>query len=417
MLATDSPTNEQTGRTPRRRLGAEAQKKRAAEARTLTKPVVNPEVRDEVPHEHVGEAELLDEEVQGDSSQADTDVAKNDEVGVFVLVQRGTGVEVVHAAAVAVVLALAAALALALVVVVAGDVGHEVVGPADELLADEHQQGVDGGLLGQLGQLVDHLAEAGGLLLAGAGHKDHVALEVAGGLVVLAVGHLPREVGHEQGRVQDPADDVVVQLGGREGLVAALVGQNPEAGGEEALHGGVQAPEREAERVRGNVLWRYKVVEEVECGGEAGHVAEDIAHALDTITLEAVLGYGVAEFLDGVIWDLERVAVRVDQLAVRHLLLGGIERGHGREGGGRGRRAWRAGGRGDGGGWGRVRVAGGRGDCPPQGRVALGGHSCGSHCARWYIIDGQQMSGSGAGAVVGVGVGMIVVVQTWPGRG
>lgn len=308
--------------------------------------MVNPEVRDEVPDEHVGEAKLLDEEVQGGHGQADTDVAEDDEMGVLVLVQRGTGVEVVNAAAEAVVLALAATLALALVVVVAGDVGQEVVGPADELLAEEQEQGVDGGLLGQLRQLVDHLAEAGGLLLAGAGHEDHVTLEVAGGLVVLAVGHLPREVGHEQGRVENPADDVVVQLGRGEGLVAALVGQDPEAGAEEALHDGVQAPEGEAERVRGDVLWRDKVVEEVEGGGEAGHVAEDIAHALDTISLEAVLGDGVADVLDGVVRDLEGVAVRVDQLAVRHLLLVGIERGHGGEGGGRGRGAWRVGGRG-----------------------------------------------------------------------
>lgn len=211
--------------------------------------MVNPEVRDEVPDEHVGEAKLLDEEVQGGHGQADTDVAEDDEVGVLVLVQRSTGVEVVNATAETVVLALAAALALALVVVVAGDVGHQVVGPADELLADEDEQGVDRGLLGQLGQLVDHLAEAGGLLLAGAGHEDHVALEVAGGLVVLAVGHLPREVGDQQGRVQDPTDEVVVQLGGRECLVAALVGQDPEAGAEKALHHGVQTPKGEAERV------------------------------------------------------------------------------------------------------------------------------------------------------------------------
>lgn len=211
--------------------------------------MVNPEVRDEVPDEHVGEAKLLDEEVQGSHGQADTDVAEDDEVGVLVLVQRGTGVEVVNAAAGTIVLALAAALALALVVVVAGDVGQQVVGPPDELLADEDEQGVDGGLLGQLGQLVDHLAEAGGLLLAGAGHEDHVALEVAGCLVVLAVGHLPREVGDQQGRVQDPTDKVVVQLGGGEGLVAALVGQDPETGAEEALHHGVQTPQGEAERV------------------------------------------------------------------------------------------------------------------------------------------------------------------------
>lgn len=90
-------------------------------------------------------------------------------------------------------------------------------------------------------------------------------------------------------------------------------------------------------------------MEEVECGGEAGHVTEDIAHALDTITLEAVLGDGIADVLDGVIWDLEGVAVRVDQLSVRDLLLVGIKLGHGGQRRGRGRGAWRVGWRGDGG--------------------------------------------------------------------
>lgn len=66
--------------------------------------------------------------------------------------------------------------------------------------------------------------------------------------------------------MEDPADNVVVQLGGGEGLVAALVSQDPETGAEETLHDGVQAPEDEAERVRGDVLGCDKVVEEVECG-------------------------------------------------------------------------------------------------------------------------------------------------------
>ena len=198
---------------------------------------------------------------------------------------------------------------------------------------------------------MDHLAHAGGLLLAGAGHKHHVALQVAGGLVVLAVGHLPGEVGHEEGRVHNPPDNVVVQLGRREGIVAALVGKDPQASAEQALEEGVQTPEGEAYRVVGNVLGSDKVVEEVEGGGQAGSVTEDVSHAEEAIALEAVLGDGVTELLDGVVRNLEGVAVGVDQLAVRGLQLGsGVERGHGGEGG-----------RGCGGSWGVERRGNGGG--------------------------------------------------------
>ncbi len=149
--------------------------------------MVDPEVRNEVPHEEVGPAKVvaqIDEDGHGDG---DADVAQDNQLGILGLVERAARVEVVDAGEPAVLLALAPALGLALVVVVAGDVGHKVVGPADQLLADEHDQGHDGGLLTQLGQLVGQLAEPGGLLLAGLGHEDHVAPYVAGGLVVLAV--------------------------------------------------------------------------------------------------------------------------------------------------------------------------------------------------------------------------------------
>lgn len=133
---------------------------------------------------------------------------------VALLVQGAGGVEVVDTAEQAVLLALALALDLALVVVVAGDVSHEVHGPSTELLADGVEQGVDGSLVSQLGDLVDRLADTGGVDLAGLGYEDHVALHVAGGLVVLAVGDLPGEVGNEEERVADPADSVIEHLGG-----------------------------------------------------------------------------------------------------------------------------------------------------------------------------------------------------------
>lgn len=88
---------------------------------------------------------------------------------------------------VAVLLALSTTFGLALVVVMARHVTEEVHGPAEELLAKRMEEGRDRGLLGQLVELVDHTADAAGVLVAGLGDEDHVALQVAGGLVVLTV--------------------------------------------------------------------------------------------------------------------------------------------------------------------------------------------------------------------------------------
>lgn len=201
-------------------------------------PVVNPEVGNKVPDGHVVETELLDEEVQSSGHQTDTNIAEDDELSVTVLIQRAAGVEVVDTTAEAVVLALAATLTLALVVVVAGNVGDEVVGPADELLEDEHEKSESGSLLSEVGELVGHLSETSSLLLAGSGNENHVTLHVAGGLVVLSVGDLPAEVGDKEGRVKDPASDIVDDARIGESTVTALMGNNPETGTEKTLKNG-----------------------------------------------------------------------------------------------------------------------------------------------------------------------------------
>lgn len=213
----------------------------------LTEPVVDPEVRDAVPDGQVEPAKGAAEVIEGAEGDDQANVADEDVLGILGLVQRAGRVEVVDAASEAVVLALATALTLALVEVVAGDVGEQVVGPADKLLHDQHEESVGGRLLGQLRQLVDHLADASGVLLASAGEEDHVALHVAGGGVVLVVRDLPAKVGDEQGGVEEPAGDVVDEAGVGEGAVAALVGNDPETGAEEALQDGVDGPESTAD--------------------------------------------------------------------------------------------------------------------------------------------------------------------------
>lgn len=171
--------------------------------------MVHPEVRNEVPNQHVVEAKLLGEEVENSSSNQKAEVAQEDELLVLLLVKWAGRVEVVDTAEVAVLLANTLTLALLVVVVVAGNVGGEVHQPTSELLGDGVDSGGDGSLLGELRKLVDHLSNSGCVDLTGLWHENHVAVHVASSLVVLAVGDLPGEVRDEESGVKNPANGVV----------------------------------------------------------------------------------------------------------------------------------------------------------------------------------------------------------------
>lgn len=232
----------------------------------------------------------------------------------------------------AVLLALALALWLAVMVVVPGDIGHEVHGPSANLLTESVNEGSNRSLFSQLVELVNGTADASGVNGPRLGNEDHVTLHVAGSLVVLAVGNLPGEVGDKEKGVADPADGVVEDLVGREGLVAALVGQNPQTSTEETLEDGVQSPEQYTSRHRGHRLRGHVFVEYVEGSGQRSEIAGDVAKTTNGGALKAVLGNGIADLLDRVVGNLKLVAIRVQKDTAG--VLGGL-RGfvHGREGG------------------------------------------------------------------------------------
>ena len=287
-----------------------------AQERRLTQPVVDPEIRSTVPQGKVRPAIGAADKHEHGPDDGQTEVAEPDQVLILRLVQRARRVEVVDASEEAVALATAAALALTLVVVVAGDVGRQVDGPAAELLAHHVDERRDRGLLDELRQLVRQTARGRGKLLPPLGHEDHVTLEVGRGLVVLAVRDLPGEVRHQQGRVADPADGVVQDLGRRERLVAALVRQDPEPGAEETLHEGVQRPEDAAEQDRGDLLGRHEAVEEVERDREAGHVPGDVPQAPQRRAFEAAGRDRIVDVSHRIVGDGEGIAVRIHKLAV-----------------------------------------------------------------------------------------------------
>lgn len=317
--------------------------------------MVNPEVWGEVPDEHVEPSEFASKGVQDGSDDQQAEIAEQDQLGVLGLVQWAVGVEMIDAAEETVTLALSASLALTFMEVMAGNIGEKVHGPSKELLENHVDDGMDGSLLGEFIELVDQAANARSICLSGLGDKDHVTLHVSGSLVVLSVGDLPGEVWHEQRGVQDPANGVIEDLGGRERLMAALVSQHPDTGSEQTLDESVQRPEDEANWSRGDSLGSDIVVEDVEGGSKTGNVSQDILHAAEAITLVAVGWNGITDLLDGEVWQLELVAISVDQLAdsgvllvfrfrgerrirCRHVLGSVQRRGSGGAGGGRGRR-------------------------------------------------------------------------------
>lgn len=304
-------------------------------SKLLTQPVVDPEPGNDVPNEDSLEAVDLANESQDGESDGEAKVTEQDQLLVLALVKRAAGVEVADTTAEAVELALTLALGLLVVVAVAGDVEEQVHGPATDLLAEHVEGGVDRGLLKELVHLVHGSAGAGSEDIAGLGDEDHVALHVAGGLVVLSVADLPAEVRDEKGGVAEPADKVVQGLAVREGLVAALVGKNPETGTDKTLDDGVESPQTPTDAVRGNVLGSDKLVEEVESADQGDDVTGNVVEAGGSRTLKAVLGNGVSDVVDGVVGHLELVAVSVNQLFRRLLLVVilGSERGEGCGGG------------------------------------------------------------------------------------
>ena len=130
----------------------------------------------------------------------------------------------------------------------------------------------------------------------------------------------------------EPAHAVVERLAGREGLVAALVRQDPQTRAEDALDHSVPRPQGRPQCVRRHVLGCAVGVEDVEDAGQRSQISRHVSEPADGGALEAVLGDGVTDVLDCVVGHLELVAVRIEQHLLGHLV--GLF--HGAEGGQRG---------------------------------------------------------------------------------
>lgn len=161
--------------------------------------MVDPEVGNKVPDQHVLESKGVAQEDENRDGDGKTQVTQQDELGILGLVEGAGWIEVIDTIQETVLLALATTLLLTLMEVVARDIGQQIVGPSNDLLANEVNQGDNRCLLTELTEFVDESTQSRGLLLTGAGDENHVSLHVAGCLMVLAMRYLPAKVRNEEG--------------------------------------------------------------------------------------------------------------------------------------------------------------------------------------------------------------------------
>lgn len=102
--------------------------------------------------------------------------------------------------------------------------------------------------------------------------------------------------------------------------MTALVGQNPDTGTVQTLDDGIEPPQQNTRRVRGNGLGSDIVVEDIKDRGKDRDISEDIVQAGHGGAIETVGGNGIADVLDRVIGNLELIAIGIQHLAIVHLL-------------------------------------------------------------------------------------------------
>ena len=284
--------------------------------RKLTKPVVHPEIRKEIPNSQVGPSKTFANVQQGPEYDCQTEVTRSDQFGIFCLIQWTGRVEVVHSSHKSIRFANAATLLLTEVVVVSGDVEVDVHDPPHELLADKCACCRDRSFLHELRKFVDIVARLGGILFTCLGDKDHVPFDMTGGLVVFAVGDLPGEIRNKEDRVTDEADGVIECLGRGEGLMTAFMSEHPQTGTEQSLHKGVYSPQSRTSVHRGNILWGQESVGEDEYGSEYCNVTGHIRQTTDARTLVTMSGDCITDLFDGEVRDLEVVAQCIDHTKI-----------------------------------------------------------------------------------------------------
>ena len=151
----------------------------------------NPQVWSEIPNSHVGESIGLAKKSKNGNGNGETEITQKNEFGILGFVERTGWVEVVDTRSISVLLPNTSSLSLLFVMIMTCDVGNQIQRPAEKLLCDRVDEGSDWGLLSQLVEFVDELANSSSVNLTSLGNEDHVTFHMTSCLVVLSVGDLP----------------------------------------------------------------------------------------------------------------------------------------------------------------------------------------------------------------------------------
>ena len=138
-------------------------------------------------------------------------------------------------------------------------------------------------------------------------HKHRIALQIPRRFMMLAVAQAPAVEGNEEEGMHDQSHDPVQLLALGESAVTALVSEDPDAGEDHALGGGVGEPREETQWEGGD---GGDVGDgEVDEGAHVEEIADDVGHAAEGGGFEAVWWDGVVDFFHGEVWEGEWLAV------------------------------------------------------------------------------------------------------------
>ena len=209
------------------------------------KPVVYPEVGNDVKAEDRSKSVSMDEVSNRTKPKQDANIGKNDLSAVVGLEHDGAGAVVVGTLGVSPLTRC---------------ISRQVHKPTADQVGSTAHGSTNGRVANGIPEfLLDFLADAGAVdvflgrvkwgkanLRPGLRNENLILGHVAGGSVVLRMCYPPRVIRYTEGRVKDPANEVVHSFGLGEGLVAALMGNNPKTSGEKTNPKAVNSPESEA---------------------------------------------------------------------------------------------------------------------------------------------------------------------------
>lgn len=113
--------------------------------------------------------------------------------------------------------------------------------------------------------------------------------------------------------MKNPANEVVQVPGLREGLVTALVSENPDSGTEHAAQDAVNSVCDSAEVGGGVLEGGERVVEGPRSGSNQCQIAGDVAKPSQSRSFETMLGDSISDLLEGEVRDFENVSVCVQE--------------------------------------------------------------------------------------------------------